>query len=125
MNIVIMTGNLTSDPERRAFASGGEMAVLPLAVSSSSKDQDGNYKTNFFDVEVFGKAAENCIRYLRKGKKVLITGELRDERWTDPKNNQQRRFLKIRAYKVEFLSPKDNVTVDTLEDVTTDDIPFD
>ena len=131
MNSVHLIGNLTRDPERRGFPDGGSMAEISIAVPSPAKDADGNYKTDFFDISVYGSAAENCMRYLMKGKKVCIDGYLRHDRWTDS-SGKNRTILRICTNKVEFLSPRGSgaaqsteVTVDTLEDVTTDDIPFD
>lgn len=133
MNSVHLIGNLTRDPDRRATGNGKTATELGIAVSSTFKNEDGTYKTDFFDVMVYGKTAENCLRFLSKGKKVAIEARLSDVHYKD-QSNKPRRLLMIIANNVEFLSPSGNVsapaaqsevTPDMFQDVSEDDIPFD
>lgn len=133
MNSVHLIGNLTRDPERRVSGKGNTVAELGIAVPSTFKNEDGTYKTDFFDVMVYGKTAENCLRFLSKGKKVAIEARLSDVHFTDH-SGKARRLLMIIANSVEFLSPSGNVsaqaaapaevTPDMFQDVSEEDIPF-
>ena len=131
MNSVHLIGNLTRDPERRVSGKGNTVAELGIAVPSTFKNEDGTYKTDFFDVMVYGKTAENCLRFLSKGKKVAIEASLSDVHYKD-QSNKPRRLLRIIANNVEFLSPRGSgtaqaeepVTADMFQDVSEEDIPF-
>lgn len=133
MNSVHLIGNLTRDPDRRATGNGKTATELGIAVSSTFKNEDGTYKTDFFDVMVYGKTAENCLRFLSKGKKVAIEAKLSDVHYKD-QSNKPRRLLMIIANSVEFLSPSGNVsaqaaapaevTPDMFQDINEEDIPF-
>lgn len=77
MNQVILIGNLTKDPEVR-YAPGTQMAICTFTLAlNRGKDKDGNDKgADFPRVTVFGKQAENCERFLAKGRKVAIQGKI-------------------------------------------------
>ena len=79
INRVILTGNLTKDPELRSLPSGTAVCRLRLACNTRRKDaSSGDWvdKPNFFDVTVWGKQGENCAQYLSKGRPVAIDGRL-------------------------------------------------
>jgi len=102
-NRVILMGNLTRDPEVRFLPSGKAVAGLGLAVSSKYRTQDGqdHEEVCFVTCEVYGKQAENCGKYLSKGRQVLMEGRLRYEQWE--KDGQKRSALKVIADRVQFL----------------------
>jgi single-strand DNA-binding protein len=102
-NRVILMGNLTRDPEVRFLPSGKAVCALGLAVSSKYKTQDGqeHEEVCFVTCEVYGKQAENCGKYLSKGRQVLMEGRLRYEQWE--KDGQKRSALKVIADRVQFL----------------------
>jgi single-strand DNA-binding protein len=79
VNKVILVGNLGADPESRTTQSGSTVCNIRLATTSRRKDKDGNYQnqTEWHRVVCFGKTAENAQRFLRKGKRVYVEGELR------------------------------------------------
>lgn len=106
MNTVSIIGNLTRDPEERDNRSDVTIVELGIAVNGREKKGDEwQDRADFFDVVVFGRLAENCLEYLAKGRKVGITGRLRQERWqTDSGDNRSR--VKIIASAVDFLTPK-------------------
>ena len=104
INKVILIGNLTRDPETKTISSGMLIVNFTIAVNRIKKDAK---EVDFFDITVFGKLAENCDKYLAKGKKVCIDGNLKQDRWTDP-NGNNRSKISIIANNVQFLSPKDN-----------------
>jgi len=80
INRVVLTGNLTKDPDVRSNPSTGlSICKLRLAVNTRRKNNDsGNWedKANYFDVTVFGRQAESCGQYLKKGRPVAIDGRL-------------------------------------------------
>jgi single-strand DNA-binding protein len=84
-NKVILIGNLGQDPDVRSMQSGDKVANLSVATSERWKDKDGNQqeKTEWHRVVIFGRAAEIAERFLRKGSKVLIEGQLETRKWQD------------------------------------------
>ena len=101
MNTVNIIGNITKDIELRYTPNGTAVVTLSIAVNERRGEED---YASFFDVIVFGKQAENCNQYLSKGKKVGVTGRLRQERWE--KDGAKRSKVVIIAERVEFLTPK-------------------
>ena len=85
LNKVILVGNLGRDPEVRSMQSGDKVANLAVATSERWKDRDGNQqeRTEWHRVVIFGRVAEVAERYLRKGSKVLIEGQLQTRKWQD------------------------------------------
>ncbi len=107
INRVILTGNLTRDPEQRATGSGLSICSLRLAVNSRRKDgQSGQWidEPNYFDITVFGAQGENCVRFLSKGRPVAIDGRLKWREWTDQNTQQKRQAVEVIADSVQFLS---------------------
>lgn len=85
INKVILVGNLGQDPEVRYSQSGSAICSLSIATSESWKDKEGNQqeRTEWHRCKVFGKLAEICGEYLKKGRQVYIEGALRTEKYTD------------------------------------------
>jgi single-strand DNA-binding protein len=86
INRVIVTGNLTRDPELRSLPSGTAVCSLRIAVNTRRKDNStGEWtdKANYFDVTVWGAQGENCARYLSKGRPVAVDGRLEWREWQD------------------------------------------
>jgi single-strand DNA-binding protein len=104
MNKVIIIGNLGQDPEIRYTGSGTAVGDLSVATSHRYKDKDGQYQeeTEWHKVTVWGKGAENCGKYLVKGRKVAVEGRLKTEQWEDKEGNK-RYTTKIVAENVQFL----------------------
>lgn len=105
MNQVFLMGNLTRDPEKRVTPGGQAVSELGLAVSDNYKDKDGKLieRACFADVVVWGKTAENCAQYLKKGSPVLVEGRLQFDQWqTDA--GEKRSKLRVRANRVQFLT---------------------
>src|SRR5512144_1946561 len=110
INRVIITGNLTADPDLRSLPSGTSVCKLRVAVNTRRKDNStGEWvdKPNFFDVTVWGAQGENCARYLSKGRPVAIDGRLE---WREWENNegQKRQSIDIIADAVQFLGGRDD-----------------
>jgi single-strand DNA-binding protein len=104
INRVVLTGNLTRDPELSATSGGLAVCKLGLAVNGRRKNSstgDWEEKPNFFRVTVFGKQAENCHQYLKKGRPVAIDGRLEWSQWEV--DGQKRSSVDIIADTVQFL----------------------
>ena len=109
INRVIITGNLTSDPELRSLPSGMSVCKLRVAVNTRRKDNSSGEwvdKPNFFDVTVWGAQGENCARYLSKGRPAAIDGRLEWREWQDQQGNK-RQSVDIIADSVQFLGSRD------------------
>lgn len=106
MNKVALIGNLTKDPELAETSSGIAYTNLSVAVSRPFVNEDGERATDFFNVTVWRTQAENCAKYLKKGKKVSIIARLQNRTYED-KNGNKRFVNDIIAEEVEFLSPSD------------------
>ncbi len=105
INRVIITGNLTSDPELRSLPSGTSVCKLRVAVNTRRKDgATGEWRDvpNYFDVTVWGAQGENSARYLSKGRGVAIDGRLEWREWQDKEGNK-RQSVDIIADTVQFL----------------------
>jgi single-strand DNA-binding protein len=109
VNVVVITGNLTRDPELRHLGSGTAVCKLRVAVNSRRKDgQTGQWvdKPNYFDVTVWGAQGENCANYLSKGRPVAVEGRLDWREWEDQGGNK-RQSVEIIANTVQFLGSRD------------------
>ena len=98
MNVVTITGNLVRDPEYHVTDSGTQICGFSIAVN-----RFGSEGVDYPRVKVFGKQAENCNKYLSKGKKVGITGRLQTGSYE--KDGQKVYTTDVIANNVEFLSP--------------------
>jgi single-strand DNA-binding protein len=149
INRVVLTGNLTHDPELRSTTSGTSVCSLRIACNTRRKDGSGNWvdKPNYFDVTVWGAQGENCANYLSKGRPVAVDGRLEWREFTDRDGNK-RQAVDIIADSVQFLgsredagnggggrfTPQSDVPADTADFQTApvggggaaadDDIPF-
>jgi single-strand DNA-binding protein len=109
INRVIITGNLTRDPELKSLPSGTSVCELRVAVNSSRKDESGNWvdKPNYFNVKVWGAQGENCATYLSKGRPVAIDGRLDWREWEASDGSGKRQSIDIVADRVQFLGSRD------------------
>lgn len=106
INRVILTGNLTRDPETRTMPSGGSVTSLRIAVNGRRKNnqtQQWEDKPNYFDVTVWGAQGENVSRYLTKGSGIAIDGRLDWREWQDQQGNK-RQSVEVIADNVQFLN---------------------
>jgi single-strand DNA-binding protein len=109
INRVVITGNLTRDPELTATASGMSILKMGIAVNDRRKNQQsGEWEDvpNFFDVVVFGQRGESISRFLSKGSKVAIEGKLRWHSWETPEGDKRSK-VEIIADDIEFMSSRD------------------
>lgn len=110
VNVVVITGNLTRDPELRSTPGGTSVCKLRVAVNSRRKDgQTGEWvdKPNYFDVTVWGAQGENCANYLSKGRPVAVEGRLDWREWEAKDGGGKRQTVEIIANSVQFLGSRD------------------
>ena len=105
INRVVLTGNLTADPELRSLPSGTSVCKLRVACNTRRKDSaSGEYvdKPNYFDVTVWGAQGENAARYLTKGLGVAIDGRLEWREW-ETDDGSKRQAIEIITDSLQFL----------------------
>ena len=104
MNKAILIGNLTKDPELKTTQSGISVCRFTIAVNRKFKDAQGNQVTDFIPVATWRGIAESCAKYLAKGRKVAVIGEIQTRSY-DAQDGTKRYVTEIVASDVEFLSP--------------------
>ncbi|MGL5717743.1 MAG: single-stranded DNA-binding protein [Paraclostridium sp.] len=105
MNHVVLIGRLTRDPELKYIAGSGT-AVAQFAIAVDREfSKDGKKETDFIDIQVWGKSAENCANYLGKGSLAAIQGSLRIETWKNDAG-ENRKNARVNANRVQFLDSK-------------------
>jgi single-strand DNA-binding protein len=112
INRVVMTGNLTADPELRSLPSGNSVCSLRIACNTRRKDgATGEWvdKPNYFNVTVWGGQGENVARYLTKGRPVAIDGRLEWREW-EAQDGTKRQATDIIADSVQFLGSRDDAS---------------
>lgn len=104
INRVVLVGRLTREPELRTLPSGASVCGLRVACNSSHRDSDGTLieRPHFFDVSVFGAAAESVGNYMHRGRRVGIDGRLEWREW-ETADQQKRQAVSIVADTVQFL----------------------
>lgn len=123
-NKVVLIGNMTRDPESRVVGEKNTaVSTFGLAVNSGYGQ---NKKTDFFDVECWGKAAENISAYGAKGKQILVEGRLKVDKWVDKNSGENRSKVVVVGETIRLVgSKKDAEEATTTSDVPDDsDIPF-
>jgi single-strand DNA-binding protein len=137
MNKIMLIGNLTRDPELRSTSSGVTVCSFTIAVNRRFAQQGGERQTDFFRINAWRQLGETCARYLAKGRKVAVIGELQ-ARTYQGNDGATRMSLDVSADEVEFLSPRQqeeggapaqrqNAAPPDLAgftDIQSDDIPF-
>jgi single-strand DNA-binding protein len=111
INRVIITGNLTKDPDLTAIpSSGNSVCSLRIACNGRRRNNEtGQWEDqpNYFDITVFGAQGENCHKFLKKGRPVAVDGRLRWREWTS-QEGQKRQAVDIIAETVQFLGGRDD-----------------
>lgn len=113
INKVILVGNLGQDPETRYMPSGGAVCSFSVATSESWTDKQSGQKqerTEWHSISVFGRLAEICGEYLKKGSKVYIEGSLRTDKYQDKQTGQDRYSTKIIAREMQMLDSRSGGT---------------
>lgn len=136
-NKIIIHGNLGRDPEMKFTPQGLAVCTFSVPSDDKRKDKNGEWTTNttWFRITTFGKTAENCNKYLKKGQLVLVDGKLSQSEYTDKEGNK-RTTLEVTANDVVFLGKapgedplarpfvREQVTAPAAEMADDPDIPF-
>lgn len=119
MNKVILMGNLTRDPEVRYSQGDNSIAIARFSLAVNRRfARQGEVETDFFNCTAFGKQAEFIEKYFRKGQRMLLTGRIQNDNYTN-KNGEKVYSVQIIAEEVEFAEKKsssENVSVGTPSD---------
>lgn len=123
MQRITIIGNLTADPEKRATPNGTSVTSFTIAVNRRGKEQ-----TDFFRINAWRGLADTCAKYLAKGRKVAVIGELQ-ARTYEGKDGKTRVSLDVQADEVEFLTQAEKPTekqkpVSEWEDISSKDLPW-
>lgn len=110
-NRVTLVGNLTRDPELRQTKNNNSVTELGLAMNRSRTLENGQKQeeATFVDVSVWGRDAENAVKYLKKGRSVLVEGRLQMDTWKDSQTGQARSKLKVVAESVQYMGGSQEV----------------
>lgn len=107
LNIVVLIGRLTKDPEMRYSPSGVCVVTFTLAVERNFKNSAGEREVDFIPIVVYRQLAELCANYLSKGKLAAVDGRLQIRTY-DAQDGQKRWVTEVIAENVRFLSPKES-----------------
>ena len=145
LNKAILIGNLTRDPELKAIASGNKVCTFSIATNRTYKDANGvrQEKTDYHNIVVWGKTAENVATYMKKGSQILVEGRMETRSWDDAATNTKKYRTEVIADTVQFgskpsggsssssqapASKKEEEDIDTIEypeeQINAEDIPF-
>jgi len=108
INLVVLHGYLTRNPELRYTPRGTPVATTGIALNNAFKNQAGELKeeTTFVDLETYGPHGQRQAELFKKGMPILIEGRLRQDSWTDKATGQKRSRLKVIVLAWHFTSPK-------------------
>lgn len=134
LNKVMVYGNLTRDPEMKALPSGQNVTSMSIATNRTWNDKDGKRQeaTEYHNIVVFGKQAENCAKYLTKGSGAYVEGRLQTRSWEKDGAKQYR--TEVVAETVQFgAKPSHTATSESspdrlpdypVEEINEADVPF-
>lgn len=111
LNLIVIMGRLTRDPELRKTASGTSVANFSAAVDRDFPSQDGSRETDFIDCVAWKHTADFVGKYFSKGKQIVVKGRLQIRSWTD-KDGNKRRTAEIVADSVYFAGAKTESTAE-------------
>ena len=132
MNKCILVGNLARDPELTTTSNGVAVCRFSIAVSRRYANSDGERETDFLNIVVWRNLGENCHKFLKKGSKVGIVGNIQSRSY-DATDGTKRYVTEIVAEEVEFLSTKSqdgdapktsNEEVAKIQPIDDDGLPF-
>ena len=106
LNKVILIGNLTRDPELRYTPQGSAICDMGLAINRQYTTNDGVKKEEvcFVDITAWGRQAETCNRFIKKGSQIFVEGRLKLDSWQDKETGKNRSKLNVVAERIQFLS---------------------
>lgn len=105
INIVVIGGNLTADPDTKFLPSGTAATEFTIAVNETWKNGDGvkQEKAHFLRCFTFGKTGENIAKYFKKGNRIIVTGSLSQEAWEDKETGKKREKTRVKVDSFEFV----------------------
>lgn len=119
MNKVFLIGRLTKEPEHKIFENGNRVCTFSIAVERRNADKT----VDFFDITTWNGLADNCIRFLTKGKQIAVVGNLQTS--TYEKNGVTVKSVKVVGENVEFLAGKQHETAkQDIPEISTEEIPY-
>ena len=108
INRVVLVGRLTRDPELKYTPKGLAVASMSIAVDRYTKNEAGEYETDFFNITAWQKTAEYANNYLKKGRLIAVDGRIQNRSWVDQTSGQKRTATDIVAESLQGLDrPKD------------------
>lgn len=118
LNRVLVVGNLTRDPELKVTASNRKFTMMTVAVNDFWKNQNGELvkKATYLNVVAWGSLAENCAKYLKKGRSVMVEGRIETDKYED-RNGIKQNVTRINCTNILFLESSSRK--DSEEDSTT------
>lgn len=123
MNKITLIGNLTNEPEKMATPNGTSVTSFTIAVNRRGQDK----QTDFFRINAWRGLADTCAKFLAKGRKVAVVGELQ-ARTYEAKDGKTKVSLDVQADEVEFLSPaeqkQEKPKTDEWQDISSKDLPW-
>lgn len=122
MNITFLIGNLSREPEE-IKVENNTLCKINIAVNENYTNRDGERPVQFFNVSVWGKLAENCLKYLKKGSKIGVVGKIQIRYWED-ENNVKRSAIEVIANEIEFLSSGKKEEKVEMQEIKDEDLPF-
>lgn len=128
MQYITLIGNLVADPTPKTTPNGVNVTSFTVAVTRMSRNVQGDKVSDFFRVNAWRQTADYAAKYLAKGSRVYVRGELQPVLF-DGRDGRQRLDLSVQADRVENLTekvkePEKKVDVNAFDDITSDDIPF-
>jgi single-strand DNA-binding protein len=117
MNVIVLSGNLSNDPDSRYSQEGVHVVTFSLAFSS------GKNKTGWIKTTCFEKLADVAVKHLHKGTKVAVTGQIDQDKWTTD-NNENRTAIKLIAKNIDFIKTDGRGFDGASNNGGKDDIPF-
>ena len=120
-NKVIIAGNLTRDPEFRYVGDGS--AVVNFSIAINRRSQSGKEAVDYVDIAAWGKQAEACSKYLKKGSGVLVEGALRNRSYEN-KDGEKRHVMQVVAVGVKFLDKPTGAESQSAEGDDFEESPF-
>ena len=109
MQKIVFTGRLVRDVDLKTTPNGVQVASFTVAVDRKQKNKDAEKVTDFYNCVVWRQLAHVCYKYLSKGKKCYIEGELQPRQYT-AKDGTTKMSLDVQVSEIEFLSPEDRRT---------------
>lgn len=127
MQSIEFIGHLVADPTPKTTPNGVNVTSFTVAVTRMSKNAQGDRVSDFFRVNAWRQTADYAAKYLTKGSRVYVRGELQPVLF-DGRDGRQRLDLSVQADRVENLTEKPKETqkpnLDEFEDISSDDLPF-